>query len=340
MSRQQTTTTTTTTRRSVTAFDTSVRPVVATDDSWVTTGRAARELGLRRMEFDLGVRLGRIRTEPGRTPGERRVARAEIERLRAGPGFPESLRRSVHAVGTAEGAALLDVAKTRFTRLARLGLLVPVAFHLNRYRAVVWLYLADELRLFGDDAKNTPLLTGRTPEGLRGLLDSGIDLRPRNWRSRHLGFLLREDEDPWARAGAVASFLEPLHVAQVVRDPYDRSHLNGFRRRPPGGASPDSPGAEIAADLMTACDPDEIAWLRADLARLVDEARAHRPAPRPPASRRPVLSPVPSRPAPPSRPDIPSTPAAGDRAGRRGMLARWRHRTTRTASRPCAGGAR
>ncbi|MGW4762881.1 DUF6397 family protein, partial [Streptomyces pseudogriseolus] len=106
------------------------------------------------MEFDLGVRLGRIRTEPGRTPRERRVARAEIERLRAGPGFPESLRRSVHAVGTAEGAALLDVAKTRFTRLARLGLLVPVAFHLNRYRAVVWLYLADELRLFGDDAKN------------------------------------------------------------------------------------------------------------------------------------------------------------------------------------------
>ncbi|PWE11798.1 hypothetical protein DD630_00075 [Streptomyces sp. BSE7F] len=340
MSRQRTTTT----QRTVTAFDTGVGPVAAAkDDSWVTTGRAARELGLRRTEFDLAVRLGRVRTDPGRVPGERRVARAEIERLRAGPDFPEALRRSVHAVGTAEGAELLGVAKSRFTRLARLGLLVPVAFHLNRYRAVVWLYLADELRLFGDDGKHAALLTGRMPEGLRGLLDSGIDLRPRNWRGRHLGFLLREAEDPWARAGAVASFLDPLHVAQVVRDPYDRSHLNTFRRRPPGGANPDSPGARIAADLTTARDDDEIAWLRADLARLVDEARAHRPAPRPSAScratsaseqlasRRPVLAPPPARPAASARPD---TPAAADRARHRGLLARWRHRTARTATRP------
>ncbi|MUT89108.1 DUF6397 family protein [Streptomyces sp. Z38] len=340
MSRQRTTTT----QRTVTAFDTGVGPVAAArDDSWVTTGRAARELGLRRTEFDLAVRLGRVRTGPGRAPGERRVARAEIERLRAGPDFPEALRRSVHAVGTAEGAELLGVAKSRFTRLARLGLLVPVAFHLNRYRAVVWLYLADELRLFGDDGKRAALLTGRMPEGLRGLLDSGIDLRPRNWRCRHLGFLLREAEDPWARAGAVASFLDPLHVARVVRDPYDRSHLNTFRRRPPGGANPDSPGARIAADLTTARDDDEIAWLRADLARLVDEARAHRPAPRPSAScratsaseplasRRPVLAPPPARPAASARPD---TPAAADHARRRGLLARWRHRTARTATRP------
>ncbi|WP_411760249.1 DUF6397 family protein [Streptomyces tunisiensis] len=340
MSRQRTTTT----QRTVTAFDTGVGPVAAAkDDSWVTTGRAARELGLRRTEFDLAVRLGRVRTGPGRAPGERRVARAEIERLRAGPDFPEALRRSVHAVGTAEGAELLGVAKSRFTRLARLGLLVPVAFHLNRYRAVVWLYLADELRLFGDDGKHAALLTGRMPEGLRGLLDSGTDLRPRNWRGRHLGFLLREAEDPWARAGAVASFLDPLHVARVVRDPYDRSHLNTFRRRPPGGANPDSPGARIAADLTTARDDDEIAWLRADLARLVDEARAHRPAPRPSAScratsaseplasRRPVLAPPPARPAASARPD---TPAAADHARRRGLLARWRHRTARTATRP------
>ncbi|MFZ4244172.1 DUF6397 family protein [Streptomyces griseoincarnatus] len=340
MSRQRTTTT----QRTVTAFDTGVGPVAAArDDSWVTTGRAARELGLRRTEFDLAVRLGRVRTGPGRAPGERRVARAEIERLRAGPDFPEALRRSVHAVGTAEGAELLGVAKSRFTRLARLGLLVPVAFHLNRYRAVVWLYLADELRLFGEDGKYAALLTGRMPEGLRGLLDSGTDLRPRNWRGRHLGFLLREAEDPWARAGAVASFLDPLHVARVVRDPYDRSHLNTFRRRPPGGANPDSPGARIAADLTTARDDDEIAWLRADLARLVDEARAHRPAPRPSAScratsaseplasRRPVLAPPPARPAASARPD---TPAAADHARRRGLLARWRHRTARTATRP------
>ncbi|CAL9370787.1 DUF6397 family protein [Streptomyces sp. enrichment culture] len=355
MSRQSTTGT----QRSVTAYDTGVGPVVAKADAWVTTGRAARELGLRRTEFDLAVRLGRIRTGPGGAAGERRVPRAEIERLRAGPGFPETLRRSVHAVGTAEGAAMLGVPKTRFTRLARLGLLVPVAFYLNRYRAVVWLYLADEVRLFGDDEKNAPLLTGRTPEGLRGLLDAGTDLRPRNWRSRHLGFLLREAEDPWARAGTVASFLDPLHVAQVVRDPHERSRLHGLRRRPPGsGGGPDSPGAQIAADLMTARDPDEIAWLRADLARLVDEARAHRPAPRPPAScrtvpaaersaSRPPVSPrtvpAPRASAPPparsarsatSAPAGRDTLAPADRARRRGLLARWRHRPGRAATRP------
>ncbi|MEQ8147875.1 DUF6397 family protein [Streptomyces sp. OP7] len=349
MSRQQTAAT----PRPVTALaavrGTATEPVPV-EGTWVTTGRAARELGLRRTEFDLAVRLGRIRTAPGRDAGERRVAHAEIERLRAGPGFPESLRRSVHAVGTAEGADLLDVPKSRFTRLARLGLLVPVTFYLNRYRAVVWLYLADELRLFGDDDKNTPLLTGRTPEGLRGLLDSGIDLRPRNWRSRHLGFLLRESDDPWARAGAVASFLDPHRVTEVVKDPYDRSCLNGFRRRPPGGGSPDSPAALLREHLMTAQDADEIDWLRADLARLTDEARAHRPAPRPgphrPASHRPAAAhrPLPAHrtarvTAPATAPVRHETPAGqaaparrksstGPRRGRcRGLLGRWRRRT-------------
>ncbi|MGW3251529.1 DUF6397 family protein [Streptomyces fungicidicus] len=36
---------------------------------------------------------------------------------------------------------------------------------------------------------------------------------------------------------------------------------------------------------MTAQDPDEVAWLQADLARLTEEARAHRPAPRGPLGR-------------------------------------------------------
>ncbi|GGX03109.1 hypothetical protein GCM10010297_26170 [Streptomyces malachitofuscus] len=279
--------------------------------AWVTTGRAARELCLKRTEFDLAVHLGRIRTARDDDGGGRRVARSEIERLRAGPGFPEALRRSVQAVGTTEGAALMEVPKARFTRLARLGLLVPVRFYPNRYRAVVWLYLAEELRLFAADDKNAPLLTGRTPDKLRSLLDAGLDLRPRNWRARHLGHLLRQADHPWARAGAVASLLDPLHVAQVVKDPYERSLLSGFREPPPSHGAPGSPAAHIAEDLMTAQEPDEIAWLQADLTRLTREAREHRPAPRPSPRRR--------HPAP--RPPRTAEPARGTA---RGLLGRWR----------------
>ncbi|MCT7353014.1 DUF6397 family protein [Streptomyces sp. 15-116A] len=247
----------------------------------LTPTRAARELGLKRAEFDLAVHLGRIRTVPDGGGGSRRVDPAEIERLRGRPGFPEGLRESVETVGTTQGAALMDVTKARFTRLARLGMLVPVRFHLNRYRAVVWLYLADELRRFAADDKNAPLLTGCTPESLRSQLDAGIDLRPRNWRNRHLGFMLRLADDPWSRAGAVASLLDPLHVAEVVKDPYDRSYLHRFRQAPPSHGMPGSPAAHLAEELMTAQDPDEIAWLQSDLVRLTDEAQLHRAAPRP-----------------------------------------------------------
>ncbi|KOV22968.1 DUF6397 family protein [Streptomyces sp. XY152] len=298
--------------RHVDAHDTTAtaeRPVAARD-AWVGPGRAAREPGLKETEFDLAVQLGRIRVLPGDDGGGRRVDRAEIDRLRAGPGFPEALRRSAQAMGTTEGAALIDVTKTRFTRLARLGLLVPVRFHLNRYRAVVWLHPAEELRLFAADDRNAPLLTGRTPESLRSLLDTGVDLRPRNWRTRQPGFLLRRADDPWARAGAVASLLDPLHAAEAVPDPHDRSHLNRFRRPPPSHGAPGSPAANPAEELMTAQDPDEVARLRADLTGLTEEARAHRPAPRP----------APRRPGPDRRRREAVEPVRGTS---RGLPARW-----------------
>ncbi|MDT0393352.1 MULTISPECIES: DUF6397 family protein [Streptomyces] len=290
------------------ATATADRPAAARD-TWVGTGRAARELGLKPTEFDLAVQLGRVRTTTG-GGGGRRVARAEIERLRAGPGFPESLHRSVRAVGTTEGAALIGVTKTRFTRLARLGLLVPVKYYLNRYRAVVWLYLAEELSLFTTDGENVPLLTGRTPESLRSQLDTGIDLRPRNWRTRQLGFLLRQADGPWERAGAVASLLDPQHVSEAVQDACDRSHLNRFRRPPPSHGAPGSPAADLAEELMTAQDPDEIAWLQTDLRRLTHEARTRRPAPRPTPHH-----PAPAHPAPPAVEPARETP--------RGLFARW-----------------
>ncbi|WP_399882254.1 DUF6397 family protein [Streptomyces sp. BBFR51] len=280
--------------------------------------RAARELGLKRSEFDIAVHLGRVRTVPDEGGGGRRVARDEIERIRAGEGFPEALRESVRAVGTTAGAALMEVTGARFTRLARLGLLVPVHFYLNRYRAVVWLYLAEELRQFAADEKNAALLKGRTPEGLRDQLTEGLDLRPRNWRGRHLGFLLRKADEPWARAAAVASLLDPVEVSEIVVDPYERSYLNRFRPARPAHAAPGSPVSQLAEEIMTATDADEIDWLRTDLAQALEAARRHRSAPRP-APRDHERCPVPAVP-----------PAPGHRApehpGRfRGLLGRlWR----------------
>ncbi len=203
-----------------------------------TPSRAARELGLKRGEFDLAVHLGRIRTTPDEGGGGRRVARDEIDRLRSTDGFPEALLESVRTVGTTDGAALMEISSARFTRFARLGLVVPVTFYLNRYRAVVWLYLAEELRQFAADKNHTSLLNGRTPEGLRDQLQAGLDLRARNWRGRHLGFLLRQADEPWERAGALAALLDPVQVAEIVQDPYERAHLNRFRPGPPAQGHP------------------------------------------------------------------------------------------------------
>ncbi|MGW1724368.1 DUF6397 family protein [Streptomyces sp. NPDC002306] len=291
--------------------------------------RAARELGLKRAEFELAVHLGRVRTVPDEGGGgARRVAHAEIERLRAAEGFPEGLRESVRAVGTKEGAALMEVTTARFTRLARLGLVTPVSFYLNRYRAVVWLYLADEVREFAAGAEQSRLLSGRIPEGLRGQLDAGVDLRPRNWRGRRLGFLLRHADDSWERAGALAALLDPVHLAETVTDPYERSYVNRFRPGPPGQGAPGSPSAHLAEKITTAADPDEIGWLRADLTRTVEEARRHRPAPRPAL----LDGPPAGRPSPPRPPrDVTRAARNETRAPKRpervrGLLGRLRRR--------------
>ncbi|MFF8680629.1 DUF6397 family protein [Streptomyces sp. NPDC015237] len=269
-------------------FPTATEQTGSTGDAPLAPGRAARVLGLKRSEFDLAVHLGRIRTVPDDAGGGGRVTRDEIQRIRAADGFPETLRAGVRTVGTTEGAALMDVTKVRFTRLARLGLVVPVKFYVNRYRAVGWLYLADELRQFAADERNASLLKGRTPEGLRGRLGEGLDLRPRNWRGRHLGFLLRQADDPWARAAAVASLLDAVEVAEAVRDPYERSYLRRFHPLRPAHGSPGSPAAQLAEEIMTAADPDEIDWLRADLADAVAAAREQRPAPGPSVRAAPV----------------------------------------------------
>ncbi|MFG2480001.1 DUF6397 family protein [Streptomyces fagopyri] len=279
--------------------------------------RAARELDLRRGEFDLAVHLGYVRTASDEGGGGRRVTHAEIDRVRSQEGYPDTLRERVKAVGTTEGAALMGISTARFTRLARLGLVVPVKVYLNRYRAVVWLYLAEDLLRFPADKQNAPLLRGRTPEGLRDQLEAGLDLRPRNWRGRYMGFLLRQAEGPWARAAVVASLLDPVQVEEVIRDPYERACLNRFRPDRPSHGAPDSPAARIVSRIMTADDPDEISWLRADLGQAVAEARETQPAPRPTSRPEPGVVPQPagsspahSSPVPSCSRPAPSAPAA------------------------------
>ncbi|WP_405740102.1 DUF6397 family protein [Streptomyces sp. NBC_00028] len=265
-----------------------------------TPGRAARELGLKRNEFDLAVHLGHIRTVPDDGGGGRRVTRLETDRVRAADGFPEALLKRVRAVGTTEGAEVMDIPAGRFTRLARLGVVAPVRFYLNRYRAVVWLYLAEELEQFAADEQNTALLHARRmPEGMRALLDEGVDLRPRNWRTRHREFLLRSADGPWESAGALAAFLDPVEVAELVRDPYERSYLNRFRPMPPHQGTPGTPAALLTQRIMTADDPDEISRLRRQLTRALEDARMVRLAPRPSGEHRPT---APLSPPPPDEP--------------------------------------
>lgn len=252
---------------------------------------AARELGLKRSEFDLAVRLGRIRTVPARDGGRRRVPRTEIERIRETEGFPDTLRDQVRVVGTAQGALLMGIPETRFTRLARVGLLMPVKFYLNRYRAVVWLYLAQELEEFARAELNAPLLTGRTPERLRARLATGEDLRPRNWRARHTSYLLGRSTDPWERAAAVATLLDPGRLAELVSDPQERAYLHRLRPEEIWYGAPQSPGAQILARILTADHPDELSWLRANLLLSMAEARRLRPAPR---AEPPVPAPAPA----------------------------------------------
>lgn len=256
----------------------------------LTLSRAARELGLKRGEIDLAVRLGRIRTvtepsqgpePPGMARARRRVDRTEIDRLRAPDGSFEALRESLRTVSAPQGAAELGITTVRFTKLARLGLLAPATYYVNRYRTVVWQYLAEEVKSFAADEGHESLLTHRLPERMRTQLEGGADLRARNWRGRHAGSLMRLAEDAWSRAAVPASLLEEDEVADVVRDPHERAYLAWLSPERPDAYPPDSLAAQAVDDLLKADDPEEIAWLRASLSLGVAEARKTQPVPRP-----------------------------------------------------------
>ncbi|MFE2296415.1 DUF6397 family protein [Streptomyces sp. NPDC059452] len=321
--------------------DGSVRAEPGSPAATVAVGRAAQELGLRRGEFELAVHLGLIAVAAGPGAGRPRVHEREIARLREQPGFPDGLAERVRTVGTADGAELLGIVPARFTRLARAGCFSPVTFYLNRYRAVVWLYLADELAAFA--VQEPDLLAGRTPLDMRTMLEAGGDRRARNWRSQRIHRLLNRTRDPWARAAVEASALDSAHLAEVVEDPYERAYLVRVRPEPVFGRPGSVAARETLGELMLADDPDEILWRRINLTMELDHAREDRPAPHPgddpgaggtPA---PALTPraAPPLPAPaveaPPTPPTPPPPAgeasSGVReAGGKGLLARLRRR--------------
>ncbi len=303
----------------------------------VAAGRASRELGIRRAEFELAVHLGLVAVLAAPGGGRPRVHEDEIARLREQPGFPDALVERVRTVGTAQGADLLDIAPARFTRLARAGCVSPVTFYLNRYRAVVWLYLADELAAFA--AREPELLAGRTPPGMRTMLESGADWRARNWRSQRIDRLLDRTTDPWARTAVQASALDPVQLAEVVDDPYERAYVVRVRPEPVFGRPGSMAAREAMAELMLADDPDEILWRRVNLTLELDRAREDRPAPRPgddrgapatppartgarPRAVRPAPAAEPAAPlARPARTGAPRSAAVG-RTTRKGLLAR------------------
>ncbi|MEU6441609.1 DUF6397 family protein [Streptomyces sp. NPDC047046] len=203
---------------------------------------------------------------PGRGTLPRRFTAEEIERRRAAPGFPAALREAVRCVGTADGAELLGIAPHRFTRLAKLGLLAPVDVHLNRYRAVVWAYLAAEVEELG---RHRPeLLVGRLPAGLRSLAEG--DRRAARWRERRRESLHRLSSDPWERAALLAVQLGPEETARAA-DPDECGYL---RRLVPAQGDP------ALTSLMSALGADELADVQARLAGELARARADRPAPR------------------------------------------------------------
>nr|WSW47195.1 DUF6397 family protein [Streptomyces sp. NBC_01001] len=233
-------------------------------DAAVGGARAAGELGLTRTEFALAVQLGIVRAGPPAPGGAARYTRAELDRIRSADGFPGALRGRVETVAGAEAAGgVLGIGPGRFTRLARCGHITPVGYRINRYRVVVWLYLAAELREFA--AREAGMLRGSAPPADRELMAAGADLRPRKWRARHVGLLLRRTADPWERAAVLASVLPADELREAVPDPAERIVLAALAPPPPYGHPQIPAAAAVALRLLRAEPPDEIHWYRTSL---------------------------------------------------------------------------
>ncbi|SED67878.1 hypothetical protein SAMN05428945_6063 [Streptomyces sp. 2224.1] len=258
----------------------------------LTTGRAARELELRTGELELATQLGVVRTvaagADGRPTGagslgRRRVPAEEIARLRAEPGFPDALRERIRAVSTTEAAALMGIGPGRAVRLTRAGCLGPVRLYVNRFGAVVWLYLAAEVADFAD--REPDLLRGNTPAAMRVMLDSGQDWRARQWRSRRIAQLMGQTDDPWEAAAVIAAVLPPEELASVAENPLERSLLRRLRPTLASVITVTPAARESFERVLTADEFDEVLWYRVHLSRCLERARKEDPGrPRTPAA--------------------------------------------------------
>ena len=237
-----------------------------------TARAAAKELGLKPRELALAMQLDVVRSVPGANGGPRRVPGEDLRRLKGAEGFPESLKERLRVVGAAEGAAMLGISPSRFARLARAGVFCPVRFYINRYRTVVWLYLAEDLRGFAE--RRSELLNGRFPAYLRERLAQGADRRARLWRHRRVEQLARQASGPWERAAVRASVLDEDVLARAVSDGKERALLLALRPSLTGMPSGTPAHQEMAADLCLAEDDDEILWHRVMLSVGLEEARA------------------------------------------------------------------
>ncbi|MEV8531611.1 DUF6397 family protein [Streptomyces sp. NPDC051211] len=234
-----------------------------TEDTMVGGARAAGELGLGRGELARAVQLGIVRAGPAGRGGATRFSRAELDRIRTGRGFPDALRDRVKTLTAAGAAELLAISPGRFTRLARCGHLTPVGYRINRYRAVVWLYLAEELEEFA--SRRPDLLRGGPPGEDRERIAAREDQRPRRWRGRQVGLLLRRTADPWERAAVLASVLPGAELDEAVPDPEERTRLAGLAPPPPYGHPQHPAAAAVAARLLHAESEEEILWYRTSL---------------------------------------------------------------------------
>lgn len=144
--------------------------------------------------------------------------------------------------------------------------------YVNRYRNVVWLYLAEELREFGE--RNPALLAGRLAEGLRAGLDHGADHRAGRWRSRRVRQLASQAGSPWERAAVRASVLDDDTLAQTVPDPGERARLAVLRPRLVEGRSESEATRDALEEVCLAEGEEEIRWLRLMLHADLETARA------------------------------------------------------------------
>ncbi|WP_285369444.1 DUF6397 family protein [Streptomyces sp. RKAG293] len=274
--------------------------------------RAREELELETGEFELAVQLGEVRAVAA-GPGRRRVLRDEVDRLRAAEGFPQALRDRLRVVGSGDGAELIGVSRDRFVKLAKGGFIRPVRWYVNRYRAVVWMYLADEI---GQYARDHPeALHGRLPVTLRGALDDGVDHRARGWRARRAGQLVRDAADAWEAAAVWAALLGTDGAAEVVPDLYERAYLRRLRSGLPPGRPGEFASRELIDAAVTADHPDEIALARLSLAEALDRARQARPAPRPATHPAPAAEREPRPAAPAVEPEPEPEPDPGSGSG-------------------------